>query len=419
MDSNIFLRRRKQLGENLDDNSVTIFYSGRTIHQSADAYFHFHVNRNFHYLTGIERENAALLLIKAGGQVTSTVFIEVVPAVEEKWTGIRLRPDEAMAISGADATKNMDELESWIGHILFDENIHTAYLDIEQLTWDQPVTLGHKMAYRLRELYPGLRVQNVYPLVTRMRWRKDDSEIQSIRKAISITKVGIEEMMAHAKPGMYEQELEAHFNYVLTHHGAKIPAFHTIIAGGGRATVLHYVENNRQIEDGSLVLCDLGAACANYSADITRTFPINGKFNSRQRDLYNIVLEAMHETIEAVKPGVTRADLKSVTTASLVKNLKTIRLISTEDDIDKYFYHGVSHPLGLDTHDVGSRDWPYESGSVLTVEPGLYIAEEGIGIRIEDDILVTGTGFENLSKDIVKEVDDIESLMAAAKKSLG
>lgn len=416
LDAHVFQRRRQQLGQNLDDNSLTILFSGRAPHQSADAYYHFHINRNFYYLTGIQRENAALVLVKTDGKITSTVFIEAVDPVEEKWTGIRLRPDEALAISGADEAKTIDGLNAWLGRALLDDEIHIIYLDLEQLAWAQPTTISHHMAEQLRLRYPGLRQQNVYPLITKMRWQKDEQEVKAIRDAIGITKNGIEAMLTHAQPNMQEYELEAHFNHALTRHGAKVPAFHTIIAGGQRATILHYVENNRQIDDGSLVLCDLGAAWSNYSADITRTFPINGKFSPRQRDLYNIVLESMHETIDAIKPGVTSAELKDVTTASLVRNLQRIQLISTKDEIDEYFYHGVSHPLGLDTHDVGARHWTYQPGSVLTVEPGLYIAKEGIGIRIEDDILVTDTGYENLSKDIIKEPDDIEALMASANR---
>jgi Xaa-Pro aminopeptidase len=210
---------------------------------------------------------------------------------------------------------------------------------------------------------------------------------------------------------MMEYEVEANFDYVLKCFGVTDYAFKTIAASGVNATVLHYSQNNTKTQDGDLILFDLGAQWNYYNADITRTFPLSGKFTERQKEIYNIVLKAMDDTMAVIKPGVPFAKLNETTRASLAEGLKKIGLIKEDSELSKYYFHGVSHYLGLDTHDVGSRDTELKPGMVLTIEPGLYIEEEKIGIRIEDDVLVTEGGSENLAKDIIRTVEDIEKLM--------
>ncbi|HEU4963758.1 MAG TPA: M24B family metallopeptidase, partial [Bacilli bacterium] len=240
--------------------------------------------------------------------------------------------------------------------------------------------------------------------------------IENIKQAISITNKGIRAMMDNARPGMKEYELEAHFDFVLKSQGVRERAFESIIAGGHNATVLHYVENNSVIEDDTMVLIDLGATYGHYSADISRTFPINGKFTDRQKDVYNLVLRAELETIKAIKPGVPFTTLNEITKRVLTEGAKELGLLSEGQDISDYYYHGVSHFLGLDTHDVGNyRDLTLQPGMVVTIEPGLYIAAEGIGVRIEDDVLVTEEGYEVLSEEILKTVEDIEAYMGRAR----
>ncbi len=217
--------------------------------------------------------------------------------------------------------------------------------------------------------------------------------------------------MTNAKPGMMEYEIEANFDYVLKCNGVTDYAFHTIAASGVNATVLHYSQNNTKTQEGDLILFDLGAQWNYYNADITRTFPLNGKFTERQKEIYNIVLKAMEDTMAVIRPGVPFSKLNETTRASLAEGLKGIGLIKEDSELSRYYFHGVSHYLGLDTHDVGSGEMELKPGMVLTVEPGLYIEEEKIGIRIEDDVLVTDSGYENLSKDIIKTIEDIEAFM--------
>nr|WP_280521242.1 M24B family metallopeptidase [Paenibacillus mangrovi] len=235
-----------------------------------------------------------------------------------------------------------------------------------------------------------------------------------MKRAIEITKDGIERIASHMRPGINEAELEAHFSFNLRVSGSKHYAFDPIVAGGARATVLHYEDNEQVVQDGELVLIDIGAEFDHYNADITRTLPVSGTFSERQKSIYNLVLKAELEVIKAIKPGIPFANLNEITKQVLAEGCKDLGLIGNDQELANFYYHGVSHGLGLDTHDVGDYNIELQPGMVLTVEPGIYITEEGIGIRIEDDVLVTADGCEVLSEGILKTVDEIEAFMAKA-----
>ena len=234
-----------------------------------------------------------------------------------------------------------------------------------------------------------------------------------MRKAISITIEGVKELMKNSKEGIREYELEAYFDFVCKKNGVKDFAFKTIAAAGKNATILHYVTNDSKLKDGDLILFDLGAQYKYYNGDISRTFPINGKFTERQKEVYNSVLYVNQRIIEEMKPGVKFLELNSLAKSLIAKECIKLGLIENEKDVDKYYYHSIGHSLGLDTHDVElrNRDVILEAGMVYTVEPGIYIEEEGIGIRIEDDILITEDGNEVLTKDMIKTIDEIEEFM--------
>ena len=244
-----------------------------------------------------------------------------------------------------------------------------------------------------------------------LRMIKDEDEIKKLTKAISITKEAIENMMKHAHGGIYENELEAYFDFVLKMNQCE-HSFPSIIAGGKNATILHYDDNNQKVKDRSLVLCDLGASYQYLNADITRTFPVNGKFTKRQRQIYEIVLKGNKKIIEMVKPGLTLKDLNNALLTFYQEELSAIGLLKHGKQISDYYWHGVSHMLGLETHDVSIAGYKLKPGNVFTIEPGLYLEDENIGIRIEDNVLVTEDGCINLSKDIIKEPDEIEAFMS-------
>ena len=413
MESYFFERNRSRLKELLPDESLTILFAGKAPQKSADEHYPFVPNRNFYYLTGVTEQNVILLLKKSGAQFEETLFIEKADPVMEKWVGKTVSKEEAESLSGIKDIKYVDSFESFVAGTLFTNQAKHVCLDLERRGWSGAPTNTSLFAKHIREHYPHVTIHNVYPEISELRVFKTPEEIQKIKEAIAITKEGIYNVLKNAKSGMMEYQLEAHFDFTLKSNGIRNYAFNTITASGKNATVLHYEHNNAQTNSGELVLLDLGAQKDYYNADISYTFPVDGKFSDRQKELYNIVLKALKETSALIKPGLEYAELDKHAKKVLAEECKKIGLIQEDSEISKYYYHSVGHFLGLDTHDVGSyKDRVLEPGMVITIEPGLYIEDESIGIRIEDDILVTEDGFENLSKDIIREVEEIEEFMA-------
>ena len=404
--------RRQKLGANIKDNSLLILLSGDAPVRSGDQFYEYTPHRNFYYLTNLDRPKMAYVLRKVNGVKEEYLFIETVSEVEEKWTGKRMSKEEATQISGIKNVLPESELRKTLGQWLLNDRFENAYFDFERGSYNHPDTAQILFAKELKRQYPFLHVQNIYQNITALRLIKSEEEIANMRTAIEKTRLGIESLMRNSKPGIYEYQLEAHYDFAIKTEGVKKTSFHTIAASGANATVLHYDKNDSICRDGDLILFDLGCEWNYYCSDISRTFPINGKFTNRQRDVYQSVLDAQLATIDIIKPGVSMEYVNEFARKKLAEGCKKLGLIENEEDVTKYYYHKIGHYLGLDTHDVGGRGGILQPGMVVTIEPGLYIAEEGIGIRIEDDILVTKDGHENLSKDIIKSVEDIENFMA-------
>lgn len=412
MKNAFFVHNRQSLYEKLEDQSLLVLFAGNAPQKSADEAYKFVPNRNFYYVTGINEPNNIFLAIKKDNQVEEHLFIVKSDPVLEKWVGKTISVEEAKELSGVESIQFTEQFQAFFARTVASLQTANVYLDLERSELDTLTTKSQQFVRQVQTNYPFLQVKNVYPIICDLRLYKKPEEIEEIRRAIEITKKGIYNLMSNAKPGMKEYQLEAYFDFVLKTEGVKDFAFNTIVASGQNGTVLHYDKNDAVAEDGSLVLLDLGAQHNYYSADISFTFPVNGKFTERQKTFYNIVLRALRETTELIKPGVPFIQLNEHTKKVLAEECMKLGLIQEESEISKYYYHGVSHSLGLDTHDVGNyRDKVLEPGMVLTVEPGLYIEKEGIGIRIEDDILVTEDGYENLSKDIIRSVEEIEAFM--------
>jgi len=274
---------------------------------------------------------------------------------------------------------------------------------------EQPASLV--VFKKVIDTYPELKIKDATTILDDLRRIKTEVEAEEIRKAIGYTNSGIQAMMKAVHPGMNERELESLFEFSVKNSGSKGISFNTIAASGKNATVLHYEDNNCLIQAGNLVLTDLGALSNEYAADITRTYPANGKFSERQKQFYQLVLNVNETIITSIKPGVMLSELNALATDMLAEGMIKLGKIKEKSEISKYYYHGIGHFLGLDVHDVGTYTKPLEPGVVITVEPGIYVSEEGIGIRIEDNVLVTETGRENLSKQIIKEIDEIEAFM--------
>jgi len=420
MEQNRYANRRKHLLKEIDDRSVVILYSLEAPHKTTDQYYPYEINRNFYYLTGLKKSNFTLLLHKDGNNQFEYLFIEEATDYSNKWLGKRMSKNEASELSGIDE-KNIFFVEQ------FDTFLHQQVLSGQRKALARAPKLLYLDLYRHKpyavpvaltkldevlKSYPEMTVRNVNEFLDVMRMYKDEFEVNEIRRAISYSKAGIEAILSVATPGINERAIVAMYEYALKTHDSEGNAFNPIVASGANATTLHYEENNQDAEDGSLVLCDLGALAGPYASDISRTFPVNGKFTKRQLEIYNLVLSVNKACIEFVKPGLMMSELNQHAKNLLAESAMKLGLIQSADEVTKYYYHNVSHYLGLDVHDVGTYLIPLKAGVVLTIEPGFYIEEEGIGIRIEDNVLVTETGSINLSESIIKEVDDIEQLMA-------
>lgn len=413
MEKIFFVKNRTKLGDKLEKNSITLMFAGEAPYKSADETYAFTPNRNFYYLTGIDREKMILMIVKRNGEVEETLFIEKNDPIMARWVGEKMPEVEAKEISGIENIKFLEEFEETFGATMDRAQIDNLYLDLERQQFHVAMTSPQIFAKVAMERYSYLRIKNIHNDISNLRLIKSEEEIELIREAIDITDNGIKELMRNSKTGMKEYALEAYFDFVLKSNGITDYAFHTIAACGKNATILHYDQNNSELEDGKLVLFDLGAQYKYYNADISRTFPVNGKFTQRQKQVYNVVLRAQEAVTAIARPGILFSVLNETAKKVLAAGCIELGLIKDDIELSRYYFHGVSHYLGLDTHDVGSRDMELKPGMVLTNEPGLYIEEENIGIRIEDDILITEDGCENISKQIIKTVEEIEEFMGS------
>lgn len=329
------------------------------------------------------------------------------------WNGKTLRDFEAKEISGIEDTVYMNEFYGYLNRLIKGAEEINLYLDLDRQNYCEEDSKGNKFAEVFKGKYPQVIIKNVSSNITPLRMIKSKSEIAEMQRAIDITIYGVESLMKNSKAGMKEYELEAYFDFVCKTNGAKDFAFRTIAAAGKNATTLHYVENNSEIKNDDLILFDLGAQWNFYNADITRTFPVGGKFTDRQKQVYEAVLRVNKAVIEKIKPGVVYKELNAWATDLIAEECIKLGIIKEKKDVSKYYWHSIGHNLGLDTHDVEpqGRNFVFEEGMVFTVEPGIYISEESIGIRIEDDVLVTADGCEVLTKGMMKEVSEIEAFM--------
>lgn len=412
-----YIARRKKLMEGKQGPCMVCIFSGSAPMKSLDAAYPFYVDRNFYYLTGIERENMILVMRKNHkGDVVESLYIEPYDEVLAKWVGGRMREDEAKAISGVESIWNVADFSVNLNNIIESGRglgKMQVYLDLWRHREDQADTPAHSLAAKLQRRYPAVAIEDIFGDMVAMRSIKSEEEIAFMRKAQATTCNAIVAMLKHAEPEMNESELEGAFDFSLKKQGVRNHAFTSIVAGGGRATTLHYDNNDQIVHDGEMVLIDLGAAEGNYCADISRTFPINGKFTDRQKEIYNTVLAAQQLVMDNAKPGVTTGELNQMVIDYYESRLDDLGLRKDGKGVRDYYYHGVSHSLGLDTHDISTgRNMVLAPGMVITVEPGLYIEEEEIGVRIENDVLITEDGNIDLSREIPKTVEEIEAIMA-------
>jgi len=433
-----FLRRRQALLAQMAPASAALIFSAPEATRSADSEYPYRQNSDFWYFTGFNEPEAVLVLIKSDDTHNhSVLFNRLRDKTAEIWFGRRLGQEAAPEKLGGDRALAFSEIDEQLYQLLngLDVVYHAqgeySYADTILFTALDKLRKGSR-----QNLTAPASITDWRPIVHEMRLFKSPEEIDVLRRAGEISALAHTRAMQACRPGMFEYQLEGEILHEFNRHGARFASYNTIVGGGENGCILHYTENESELRDGDLVLIDAGCEYRGYAGDITRTFPINGKFTPAQREIYDIVLASLDAALTLFRPGTSIQDVTSDVVRIMITGL--VKLGILKGDVDQlmadnahraFFMHGLSHWLGLDVHDVGvygpDRSRTLEPGMVLTVEPGLYIAPDadvppqyrGIGIRIEDDILITENGNENLTASVVKKADEIEALMAAAKHS--
>ncbi|MET0461525.1 MAG: aminopeptidase P family protein [Chitinophagaceae bacterium] len=418
----IFIQNRKRFVSQMSPNSIALFVSNDETPTNGDATYKFKQNSDLYWLTGITQEDTMMILYPDNPDPRyREVLVLVRPnELKEKWDGKRLRASEGKSISGVDAVIWLDSLES-----VLQTWVHQAdaiYLDTNEN--DRKSVLLRTRDYRfvdeMRERFPLHRFERAARIMRELRGIKTPLEVEVIQEAINITDKTFRRVMQFVRPGVMEYEIEAEIMHSFLSQRATGEAYGSIIASGDRARILHYVSNNQECKDGELILMDFGAQYGGYNADLTRTIPVNGKFTKRQKEVYNACLHLHNYAKSLLKPGISLSQYTDKVGEEASRQFVKIGLLTKadlkNDDADnksfrKYLYHGISHHLGIDVHDLGPRFEPLKPGMVLTIEPGIYIEEEQMGIRIENNVWITRGGNKDLMKNIPITVEEIEAGM--------
>ena len=422
----LFARNRQRFIQKMPARSIAIIVSNDEVPSNGDALYRFQQNSDLYWLSGIVQEDSMVNLFPDNPDPKyREVLVLVRPnELKEKWDGRRLRADEAKAISGFPTVIWLDSLEAflqtWVhlaDTILLDSNENDRKASLLR-------TRDYRFVDEMKARYPLHQYGRVARLMRDLRGVKTALEIEVVQQAIDITHRTFERVLQFVKPGVMEYEIEAEILHGFISQRATGPAYNSIIASGDRARTLHYISNNERCADGELLLMDFGAEYGGYCADLTRTIPVNGKFTKRQKEVYNACLHLHNYAKSLLKPGISVVDYTEKVGEEAGRQFVKIGLLSKADlknqDKDnpayrKYLYHGISHHLGIDVHDLGTRTEPLQAGMLLTVEPGIYIEEEQMGIRIENNVWITRTGNKDLMKNIPITVEEIEALMRPKK----
>ena len=427
LDPAIFTDNRRRFVKQMENNAIAIFNSNDELPLNGDALYKFKQNSDLYWLTGIEQEDSMLILFPdSPDKKFREVLVLVRPnELKEKWDGHRLRRDEATAISGIETIVWLDAIEAplqtWI-HLA-----DTIYLNTNEN--DRKANLvavrDYRFAQQMRDRYPLHNYKRAARLMKDLRGIKSAKEVEVLKIAIDITDKTFRRLLGFIRPGVFEYDIEAEIYHEFRRNRSTGPAYGSIIASGDRARTLHYVSNNQECKDGELILMDFGAEYGGYCADLTRTVPVNGKFSKRQKEVYDGCLQLHKYGASILKPGISIVDYTEKVGDEATKVFLKIGLISKADVKNedkenrayrKYLYHGISHHLGIDVHDLGTRTAPIKPGMVFTIEPGIYIEEEKMGVRIENNFWITKNGNIDLMKNIPITTEEIESLMKTKMK---
>jgi Xaa-Pro aminopeptidase len=418
----IFIQNRQRFVKEMAPNSIAIFNSNDELPMNADAQHKFKQNSDLFWLSGVQQEDSMVILFPDNPE---RKFREVLVLVrpneqKEKWDGKRLRKNEATAISGIETIVWLDSLDGllqkwihWSDNIYLNTNEHDR-----KANW-VPVK-DYRFAEEMKRKYPLHNYKRSAQLMKKLRAIKSPLEVEVLQKAIDITDMTFRRLLQFIKPGVWEYEIEAEIYHSFLMQRATGPGYGSILASGDRARILHYISNNQECKNGEMILLDFGAEYGGYNADLTRTIPVNGKFTARQKKIYNTCFELHNSCKDMLKPGISITDYHEKAGDVATELFLKIGLIKKSDVKNedpenrayrKYLYHGISHHLGIDVHDLGTMTEPIKPGMVFTVEPGIYIEEEQMGIRIENNVYITRNGNKDLMKNIPVTVEEIESLM--------
>src|SRR6056297_3252371 len=408
---NLFEQNRMKLAGELGEQELAVIFSAQRMPRNGDQYFPFRQDSDFFYLTGIEQPQSILVMNSS----ESFLFITEPSDQTALWEGEQLDAEKAGHISAIESIRWLEDFEKVIDKLL--QFHHTLFFNLpDKIPSGRPKSRDAIYLEEFMKTHPFHHIRSLRPLMKKLRLKKEPEELEYIRRAVDITHEAFNRVLTTLQPDMGEKTMEAEITRQLMISRAQGFAFDPIMASGKNATTLHYTANNEVCHDGDLLLMDFGAEYRNYAADITRTIPVHGKYSARQKACYLAVLEVMNELMHEIQPGTTIAQLQQQVVGALTEKHRQLGLYSAQDAQNgehlwkRYFPHGVSHFMGLDVHDCGDKNTQLEKGMVLSWEPGLYIPEEGIGIRIEDDILVDDQPV-NLSAGIPKDPEQIESLM--------
>ncbi len=420
--SSLYTKNRQRFAKRMAPNSIAIFPAAPVLAENGDATYSYKANSDVIWLSGVTQEKTMVILYpdNADAKAREVLVIQRPAELLEKWNGHLLRKDEATALSGIENVQYVDSIDAqiqlWMHHA---DTVYLATNENDRIGGDT-VRTDLDFVHGFMRRYPLHRYERAARLMKELRAIKTKEEVEVMREAIAITGKAFDRVLRFVEPGVMEYEIEAEITHEFLRNRATRHAYGCIIASGDSARTLHYVENNRECKDGDLLLMDFGAEYGNYNADLTRTIPVNGVFTQRQKEVYNACLAVHRFCASILKPGINYADYIEQVNKEMEKQLVKIGLISKADlknqdpanpAYRKYFYHGIGHHLGLDVHDLGTRNEPVKEGMLFTIEPGIYVEEEGMGIRIENNYWLTKNGNIDLFKGIPITVEEIEAAM--------
>jgi Xaa-Pro aminopeptidase len=420
LNKDIFNKNRALFSQKFEKNSLAIFNSNDIMPTNADGTMPFKQNSDLFWLSGIDQEESVLIIVNNNSAFEELLFLKETNEHIAIWEGAKLSKLEAQKNSGIQKVYWLDELEHFLKDKIFE--IDNVYLNknIHARSSSEVQTRDDRFRNKIKNQFPNKKIKEIAPLMHKLRFIKSNLEVELMQHACNITEKGLRRILPIIKPGIMEYEIEAELMHEFLSNRSTGFAYQPIIGSGSDSCVLHYIENNKKCLDGDVLLMDFGAEYANYASDLTRTVPVNGVFSARQRNVYNAVHRVMKQATNMLRPGTDHKKMQQEVVKIMEGELITLGLFDRHDIkkqdpknplFKKYFMHGTSHSLGLDVHDVGDTSAPMAEGMVFTCEPGIYIRDEGIGIRLENDILITKGDPNDLMKNIPIEIDEIEELM--------